>query len=834
MSKFYTDISIHKNRIVETGYHNGEKFIKKHKYQPTLGIETEQETEWKTMKGNKNLQVKTFEDIRSFRNYTKEYGDTIPLHGNISPEYQFIYDHYRDMKPDISQIKVLEFDIEAVSEEGFPKPEEAKWPINSITIKDRNTQLFYVVSTKPYDKEQAIDIDPKQIKFKYCKSEEHLIRVFIGIMQNLKPDILIGYYSNGFDFPYLINRAFAILPEEQVRKMSPLGEVSCIPRDYKGKTEFKCKIKGVTLLDFLDLYKKYIFTPRESYSLDFISEAELGKNKIKYEEFDNLVELWKEDPQKFVSYNIIDVELIDLLDQKLGLIDILINVTYEAKCNFIDALGTVVMWDVIFYNDLRNRNIMCPPMHHNKKEKYAGGYVKEPKKQLYKWLFTGDLNSEYPHCQMQWNISPECIVENREREDVNWEEIDEKLLNQEIDVDQNYILAGNGHYFRNDIEGFVPKILKRIYNERVLAKKEMLRLKQEYETTKDESLLPKIAQLHNVQMTKKIIINSEYGCLGTTHSRYYDARMASAVTLSGQWAIKWVAKYLMEHKLQKKYKWEHVYSDTDSIACNCEYVVKQIKKKYPGIDDQKITDKLDIFFEKIIQPIIDEGYEKLKVYCNANENKMKMKREKFISSACWLAKKKYACMVIDNEGVRYTKPKLTVSGIEIVRSSTPAVCREHLKTAVELVLTDESKLQTYIDEFKKQFKTYTPEQIAFPRGCNNLEKNSDPNTIYIKGTPIHVRAALLYNKFIVDSGLESKFNLIDEGSKIKFLYMKTPNPIQNENVFGFIKKWPSSELTKYIDYETQYYKSFESIIEGICEKVGIKINQKDVDMSNLF
>lgn len=334
-----------------------------------------------------------------------------------------------------------------------------------------------------------------------------------------------------------------------------------------------------------------------------------------------------------------------------------------------------------------------------------------------------------------------------------------------------------------------------------------------------------VSKLNNGQMARKILLNSGYGALGNKYFRWFDLRMASAITLSGQLSIKWIEKYLMEHKGQKKYGWNIIYSDTDSCYIELNHLVTKLKQKNLNITQEEIVDKIDSFMNKVILSIVKDGYDELAEYMNVNENRMFMAREKIMTKSMWIGRKKYAMLVCDDEGVRYAKPKLSVKGIEIVRSSTPKVIRESLKTAVKYLLEDKNKFYDFVDKYRKEFDKYSIEKIAFPRGVNNLEKYRDGEG-YKKGTPIAVRAALTFNKFIKKQKLTSSFYEIQSGDKIKFCYMKRPNPVY-ENVFGFIKRFPRyKKMELYVDRDTQFEKVFLNVIKKICEHIKIPHQKK--------
>ena len=480
----YTSVEQKGNDIIDIYYDDkGAKRLRKCDYKPIIGLEGEEESEFKGLLGE-NLHIKQFENIREYYDFVRSMENNIKIHGNIQPVYQYISEKYKEINFNLNFIRPLSIDIEVYCEEGFPSPYIAAWPITSISIKDMSTSIYYVAATKPYDKMKTeLNFDAKKIYFKTCKDDSEILIWLVKVFQMLKPDILVGWYSDNFDFPYIINRFDYIFEDENVKnKLSPIGIVNS---EQLNNRDFRNYIGGITLFDYMRLYKKYIFTPRERYSLDFIAQAELGETKIDYSEYDDLNHLWRENPQKYVDYNIYDVELIDMLDKKLGLLKLACTVAYMSKCNFIDIMGTIKPWDCIAYNYLKERNILIPPRNENERIPFAGAYVKEPVTGIYDWVVSYDLNSLYPHIQQQWNISPECLVKGI-RENVGIEEISPKILNQQITPNENYIMAGNGCYFRKDKPGFIPTILREMYDNRAKTKSKMMVEKQTLVDLKEE------------------------------------------------------------------------------------------------------------------------------------------------------------------------------------------------------------------------------------------------------------------------------------------------------------------------------------------------------------
>ena len=568
-----------------------------------------------------------------------------------------------------------------------------------------------------------------------------------------------------------------------------------------------------------DSYKKFTYTNQESYRLDHIAMVELDDKKLDHSEYENFKDFYTSDWQRFVEYNIHDVNLVDKLEDKMKLIELAVTMAFDAKVNFEDVYSQVRMWDTLIYNDLKKRNIVVPPRQSTKKdEKYAGAYVKEPEPGMYDWVVSFDLNSLYPHLIMQYNISPETLVDERHPTVTV-----DKLLNKEIDIDGDYAVCANGAQYRRDIHGFLPEIMQRIYDERTIYKKRMLSSKQEYEKSPTDKLRRDISKFNNIQMARKIQLNSAYGAIGNQYFRYYNLANAEAITLSGQVSIRWIENKMNTYlnKLLKTDDFDYVIaSDTDSIYLNLGPMVEAVFKERKK-DGESIVRFLDKVCQVEFEKYIESSYQELSSYVNAYEQKMVMKRENIANKGIWTAKKRYILNVWNSEGVQYEQPKLKMMGIEAVKSSTPAPCRSAIKEALNVIMSgNESDVQDYIDKFRREFESMTPEEIAFPRGCNNIAKNSSPATIYGKGCPMHVRGALLYNFWVKKKKLTHKYPLIQEGEKVKYVMLNTPNKT-NENVVSFFQTLPPElGLNGSIDYELQFTKSFLQPLQVILDTLG--------------
>ena len=819
---FYTNVFPLGDRMCVRGYENGKPFSTKVEFYPTLYVPSKKDSsEWRTLEGTVIDEIKPG-SVKETREFVKRYEevDGFDIFGNTNYVCQYISDTYEsDVRWDMEHLKVFTIDIETATESGFPDIKLANEEILLITIKDLQSKKIITFGARPFvhNRDDLIYIT--------CKDEQHLLKEFMSFWQNNYPDVITGWNTDFFDVPYLVKRIDRELGESVSRKLSPWGYLNERKTFIKGNEEVHYDIHGVAQLDYLELYKKFTYTKQESYRLDYIAEQELGdKKKVNPE--DSFKEFYTHHWQQFVEYNIHDVELVDKLEDKMRLIELCITMAYNAKINYADVFSQVRMWDAIIYNHLLKKKIAIPAkIHTGKDAQFEGAYVKDPIVGLHKWIASFDLNSLYPHLIMQYNISPETLTEDKLSVNV------EKLLNKEVDTSHGHrrdlTVTANGWCYRKDIKGFMPELMEKMYIDRSKYKKQMLKAEQEYQNDKSKkSLLKDISRLNNLQMAMKIALNSAYGAMGNQYFRYFDLRMAEGITTSGQLSIRWMANKLnafMNKTLKSDGKDYVIAIDTDSIYLSLEDLVEGacVGKN----TDQKIK-FMDKICEDIFQPFIDKGYQELAEYMNAYSQKMIMKREVLADKGIWTAKKRYVLNVHNSEGVQYAKPKIKVMGLEMIKSSTPAVIRDKLRDSINVILEgNQSNLHSYIIKFREEFNKLPLEEIAFPRGVNGTRQYAG-SPIYTKGTPIHVRGSLLYNHYVKKMGLEKKYQLIRDGDKIRFIYVKKPNPF-NEDVIAFPQELPKEfGLHNFIDYDLQFQKTFLDAVQNIIQSLGWNVEEQ--------
>lgn len=827
---FYTCVNRYGNSILVRGYTaEGKPFSKKVKFQPTMFLpSTKPSTTWRALDGTPVEPMKQ-ESMSEAGDFVKTYDDVgnMKIYGNTNYVAQFITEAFpKTLKHNMNYIDVGNIDIEVASDDGFPEPNEAAHPVISIAYLSSKSGVFHVWGLGDYDTAKGrAQFDEKYsghlIQYRKCESEHDLLTKFLIFWENNAPDIITGWNIRLFDIPYLVNRVKNIMSEKDTKKFSPWGVVQYREIGIKGKSLDAYELYGIQQMDYFDLFQKFAYSygTQESYTLDHISSVVLGENKLSYEEHGTLHTLYKNDYQKFIDYNIRDVMLVDKLDKQLSLMDLALTIAYKGGVNYMDTFGTTAIWDSIIYRYLHAQNIAVPPSRPSQRGDYPGGYVKEPHVGMTKWVTSFDLNSLYPNLIVQYNMSPETLVEDGP---VLPAGVDYYLefANSEQSPPHNegveFAVAANGSVYRKDKRGVLPDIIVGLYDERKAVKKQMLGAKQEYEKKKSAELSREINRLENTQMAIKILLNSLYGALGNQYFRYYDLRIAEGITLSGQLAVRWAEKWMNAtmNKILKTDKDYVIAMDTDSVYVNMGPLVEKIQPKDP-------VKFIDEACQQKFEPMLKQAYQEMFDKMNAFDSRMEMAREAIADKAVWTAKKRYIMNVHNNEGVQYAEPKLKIQGIEAVKSSTPMVVRDKFKQAYKIILTStEDELQKFVADFYEEFKTLRPELVSFPRGVSLISKWTDGATIYKKGTPIHVRGALLFNHHMKKYGLDKSMEQLKNGSKVKFCYLKVPNPIM-ENVISFPQFLPKEfGLEQYVDYDTQFEKTFKEPLKMVTDVIG--------------
>ena len=866
MKAFYTSVNRFGNSILYRGYNeNGVAVSHKYKFSPTLFIPSKEKTEYVSFDGT-DITPMSFDTMREAKEFLEQYKDmdNLKMYGTTNYIHQFITDKFPDkVSFNPNSINVVNFDIEVASDDGFPIPEKAEHPITAITVKSSKSSVFQVWGCGEYDAEKCqIELHGNIIQYHKCKNESELLAKFLGYWVKDYPDIITGWNTRWFDIPYIVNRIRLLGSEEAMKRLSPWKLINERNQLIGGRMNYGFEISGIQQADYLELFRKfgYSYGAQESYKLDHIGYVVLGERKLSYEEHGDLFNLYKNDFQKFIDYNIKDVQLVDRIDEKMGLINLVMTMAYKAGVNISDTFGTTSIWESIIYRRLLKNKIISPisqietvqypivgaqegstnssnsgaakDFKDVKPSTIAGGYVKSPQVGAHDWVVSFDLNSLYPNIIVQANISPETLVRDdipkpdffdkyvdehdQERYVAKCHNKVEKYLNEKIEISDRYSQCANGVKYYKSNQGIIPSLIVEYYAERSEIKKKMLDAMSRYQKEKTRQLEAEINSLENNQMAIKILLNSLYGALANKYFKYFDNALAESVTITGQLSIKWAEKEINKelNKVLKTNNKDYVIAiDTDSVYINFGPLVEKLQPKDP-------VKALDKICKEHFEKVITKSYERLHKYSNHFTPRLEMGREVIADRGIWTAKKRYILNVHNSEGVQYAEPKLKIMGIEAIKSSTPEVVRNKFKESFKIIVSGtEQEGERFINNFKNEFKNLGPEQVSFPRGVQKINKFHDNKLIYKKGTPIHVRGALLYNHYVLKHSLSKKYTMINSGDKIKFCYLKTPNPI-GENVISFPDYLPPEfNLHKFIDYETQFDKTFMDPLNPILEAV---------------
>jgi len=870
--KFYTNVACQDDHIYYRGVEDGRRIHRKKVYSPTLFIPASPAstpTGWKDLQGNPVDEI-SFPSIAKCREYLKKYEDVFSIFGNTNYEFRFIADEHPEelLEYDASQIVTAFIDIEVDTEFGMPIVDTAKNPVTAITLKFSNDPKYYAFGCKSFTPHRP------DVMYIHCTSEVELLTCFMELWSEKSPDIVTGWNVKTFDIPYLVNRMIAMseFGESRTRWLSPWGKISL--REEKnpyGKPVVTYELLGISTLDYLQLYRKYgEKTKQESYKLDHIAHVELKERKLDYSEYETLHHLYRDNFQKFIEYNIKDVELVERLEAKGGLIGLAIILAYNNKTNYDAAFFQVRMWEAICYNFLRREHVVIPPKkREEKKQAYEGAYVKAPLVGFWRWVMGLDLTSLYPHLIMQYNLSPETLIEPDQYTDAMKDVMSQgitvkKMLAHEMDLSglKDCTVTPNGQFFTTTRQGFLPKIMQLMFESRVIYKNKQLAAEKEKETCTDPErkkvLDGLISRYGNLQLAKKTGLNSAYGAMGSEYFRFFDIRIAEGVTLAGQLSIRWIGNWLntyLNDILGNKTKDQDyvIASDTDSVYLNLEPLVKTVFKDTSDV--QRVINFMDQVYRTKLKGVLEVGYQKLAEYTHAYAQKMSMKREALADKGIWTAKKRYILNVWDSEGVRYREAKMLIHGLEAIKSSTPSACRDKIKDALKIMLNGtEAELIAFVDKFRIEFRGLPLTDVAFPRGCNGLEKYAAksvvledddplhmfcgegdvlPTAIYITKTPIHVKGALVYNYWLRRLKLDTQYDFIQPGEKVKFLHLKPRNPFEDE-VIAFVRRIPAEfELEKYVDYDVQFQKSFLEPLEIVLKCIGWR-SEESSTLEGLF
>lgn len=812
--------------------------------------------EYKSIHGNTLREVK-FSSIFDMRAFVKTESNisNSELCGMAKPEYQYIQKNHPDRSnflPD--PFNVLFFDIETSKDpvRGYGSPNDPFTEIILITAHFKNKDYVWATRDTVSDEAEVFVFE----------QEKDMLSSFFSFLKNYSIDIITGWNIDNFDIPYLVGRYHGFYGENSVEKtgkgyltfQSPISPFGYIKRSTNrqewGNDIVNYNIFGIQALDYIKLYKKFTYTTQESYSLNHISYVELGEKKVDYSEHKHLEDLFQNDYPKFVEYGIKDTQLVKRLDDKLQLITLAISVSYMAGCNVGDVFSPVKIWEVFLYNEMMTKNISIPfNKPHEESMSIVGAYVKPPLLGKHEWCVSYDLNSLYPHIFMFANMSPETYINKVPLSLIslitkcknNIESSIEDIIEKKTDLSglksEGLSFSPNGALFSKTRQGIIPLIIKDLYKDRSETKKKMLSFQQKKENSKSDEYNSIIASLNARQMALKILLNSLYGASGNAHFILYNPAIAEGITSTGQVAIQWIAKKVNDYisLVLKKEDDRIKIIDTDSIYVNLGEVVALFKQKNPDLTPGQIADLINKFSEEKIQPVINSGYDELSEYMNSYEQSLKMKQEKICVSLISVAKKRYMAAVIDEEGVRYNEPKIKVTGLESVRSSTPEKCRKHLKELQKIMLLGtEEEAQKYILDFRKEFDSYSAQDIAIPKSVNDLEKWSF-NGVPKKGAPQQVVASLKYNSLLKEFNIDE--SSIISGQKIKLIQLKQPNELRCTVLAfpGLIPEELNDIVSNSVDRTKQFDLTFLNPSSVMMNSIGwLSVKKVAVGLDSFF
>jgi DNA polymerase elongation subunit (family B) len=834
--KFYTNFYRQKDKVLIRGWENGERIQVKDHPKPTLYTPRQASSsagEFKTLAGETVHPIQ-FESVWKANDFVKQYKavDGFKFYGSTAWDYAHINETYPGVIDyDPARINIVYLDIETDSSTGFPDIAKADKAITAITL--RKGKKRFVFGYRPYT--------TKENEFYcLCKDEAELLTMFLQTWEMLDPDVITGWNIDFFDIPYLVVRIMGVLGETAAKKLSPWRILTTRETVIRGKTLTVHTPVGITSLDYMRLYQKFSFTGSESWALAYIAEKDLNVSKIDYsKEYGTLADLYAKNHQLFIEYNIRDVDLIYMLEEKHKFIELVFAVSYVAKVNFEDAFGTVKSWDAIIHNLLLDKKIVVPYFEPEALNfSIEGGYVKDPVPGKYKHVVSLDIVSEYPHCIMQYNISPETY-RGKIPKQYSMEQILDGAYNELTDFlkKNNYCVTPNGCVYTREFQGFLPQLMEEFFKRRAAYRKIMGDAKKEAAKNPSEELSKTITKYHNLQLATKIQINAAYGALANVYFRWFSVPNAEAIPASGRLCIRWAERYINKYlnDLLGTNEDYVIAIDTDSMYIVTDRLVSKVfsnRGTPPPIEE--ITKFLDAVCKDKFEPLLEKAYNDLAEYSNAFAPKIKMKRENLSSIGIWTKKKRYVMLVEDEEGVPQNPPKLKIVGMEAVRSSTPKLCRDSLKKALRIMVTDsKAALDSFLADFKAKYFTLPWEEVASPRGLSGMIEYADTSVsifgtkaIYKEKTPIQTRGALLYNYHIKDRGLENRYQALADGDKVKFCYLTLPNPIRENVIASPGPLPPELELDKYIDYETQWQKTFLEPLRPFAEAMGWDLDNK--------
>ena len=782
-----------------------------------------------------SLVKKTFKNSVERRRFVDNTSNNRIFH-NVGPEQQFLIDMYKDQNNDPSfsqfplKIFLLDIEVDTSSDSSFPTPERAAVPINLITIYDTLTKTTHTWGLK----ERYTPTLPDCI-YHCCKDEQELVLQFVDFWKSDYPDIASGWNSSGFDFPYIINRFMKLFGDDFIKQLSPVGTVrSRKVFTDKGRETTIWSISGVSLIDYMDLYKTFSPGEKESFSLNYISELELGEGKIAYNAV-SLSELAHTDWKLFVDYNIQDVHLLVKLEEKLKFLEIARMLSYKGCTNFEAALGKVAIVTGAVSIQASKQGYVIPTFPNKMdRDSFEGGFVRDPEKGIQKAIVSFDVNSLYPNTIITLNISPETklgkVIEGNA---AAGEEVTIRLLNDKIHKlsskmfykflkEEKISLSQAGVMYSQQSKGVIPNLIDQIYKERVDTKAKLSKLKKSGK--KDRESLLKLTYYDTLQYTLKILLNSIYGTFANKHSSLMDIDNAMSITMTGQ-SVARAGGYILDEYVARVYGINDTitkYGDTDSVYVSINSVLQKLG--IPLTADGKITEEVHKIVDTLDEYVNKEILNWARKELFSLDPRYVFKREIISDVGIFLQKKRYILHVLDDEGVAVDKFKYT--GIELVRSTTPKKVKKFIENIIKTsLLTQDVKQsnESYRNSYA-EFQKLDPNDIAARTSINNLERYAEGASLYKykKGTPSHVKGAIAYNILIKECKIADKHESIQSAQKVKKLYCA-------KNKYGLDAICYTTVLPEEFGIKIDWDKMFSKLVtqptERLYEAIGWTLPQ---------
>jgi DNA polymerase elongation subunit (family B) len=794
---------------------------------------------WDDVKGHIVIPYKKYAYKKdNYGTYVSLYGDKLKKiykfdkktknlwESDVNPETRVLVDTYTN-SDDLSinhRLGILDIEVEVT--QGFPDIHKAENKITAVGYYDDITDKYFCLVL---DSQNKVTLKNKDnIIIEKFENESQLLHRFYAIFLEHRPTILTGWNSLKFDIPYLYNRAVQVLGSEIADCLSPIRRI------HWSEYQNRYKIAGLSQLDYLSLYKKFTFTQKTSYRLDAIAQDELGETKVEYE--GTLNDLYENDINKFIEYNIHDVRLVKMLNEKLDFIDVARGIAHVGHCPYeeVEWSSRYLEGAVLVY--LKKLGIVAPNRSKGgrkdvfNKNKFSGAYVQDPQKGRHEWIYDLDITSMYPSIIMSLNISPETKI--GKIEGWNSEEFvsnipktysvimygkkQGNLTNDELKMyfnDNQVSISSNGIIYKTDKKGLIPALLEQWFNTRV----EYRKLAKKFSDEGDEE---KYQYFNRRQYIQKVILNSLYGVLGLSVFRFYDLDNAEATTLTGQSLIKFTKK-IGNHFYNKELsddKDHCIYIDTDSVFFSA---VPLLGKRFPNeeLSDVMKTQRISEIATEV-QGYMNSSYDYFaKKFCNIDKHRFEIKQEIIARTGFFVVKKRYGMRIINDNGVKVNK--VHVKGLDTVRSTFAPAMKTLLSNVLEDILNyvPKDKVDTRILNFKKSITNLSIDDIANPVGVKNIEKytpkktdkfeNIGATTSIMTGTPVHVKASIYYND-LLKYFKKNKYEPIVSDSKMRWVYLKD-NPFKLD-VVGYKGHEDPKEIMDFIKEYINYDKMYEQAL----------------------